>query len=236
MGEISAVWQGLDWFVLVGMLLSVIPILICITIHELAHGLAAYALGDDTAKRMGRLTLNPLRHIDPIGFIMLLFVRFGWAKPVPVNMLNFKRPKFGMAITALAGPLSNFLLAALILLFQEPLGLPLNPFYLQTAGPAIYLAWILETTAVISIFLGLFNLLPIPPLDGSKILFSVLRDTRYHWLMRYEHYGMFLLFGLIFFGGFIIPGGFMGHLWAVMDRVYQWIADITAGPSQFLFS
>ena len=230
MQELAAIWQGLDWAFLIQMLLSVIPILICLTIHELAHGLTAYALGDDTAKQMGRLTLNPLRHIDPMGFIMLLVVRFGWAKPVPVNMRNFQNPKFGMAITALAGPMSNFLLAALILFFQVPLSA-------LAMGSEIgwHMASMLRLTAMISIFLGLFNLLPIPPLDGSKILFSVLEDTRYHWLMRYEHYGMFLLFGLIFFGGFIVPGGIMVHLWNVMDTVYHWIAQVTAGPSRFLF-
>lgn len=226
MGDIAAIWQGLDWFVLVSMLLSVIPILICLTIHELAHGLTAYALGDDTAKRMGRLTLNPLRHIDPLGFIMLLVVRFGWAKPVPVNMLNFKQPKLGMAVTALAGPMSNFLLAALIMLFQ----VPIYRLLLQDGGLGFYMAWIFQTTAVISIFLGIFNLLPIPPLDGSKILFSFLRDTRYNWLMRYERYGMFLLLALIFLGGIV------GHLWDAMNMVYGWIGSITRGPSQFFFS
>ena len=102
-------------------LLSVIPILVCLTVHELAHGVTAYALGDDTAKRMGRLTLNPIKHIDPFGFLVLLIAGFGWAKPVPVDMRRFRSPKFGMAITAIAGPLSNFLLTALILLFQVPI-------------------------------------------------------------------------------------------------------------------
>ena len=230
MNDFAAIWQGLDWTVILRMLLSVIPILICLTIHELAHGLTAYALGDDTAKKMGRLTLNPIRHIDPMGFLMLLVFRFGWAKPVPVNMGNFQRPKAGMAITALAGPLSNFLLAALILLFQVPLA------RLQgTGGIGGQVAEIMVLTAVISIFLGLFNLLPIPPLDGSKVLFSFLRDTRYFWLMRYESYGIFFLFGLIFLGGFIIPGGVTGHIWNVMNMVFDWMVDITAGPSQFLF-
>ena len=230
MNEFATIWQGLDWSVLIRMLLSVVPILICLTIHELAHGLTAYALGDDTAKQMGRLTLNPIRHIDPMGFLMLLVFRFGWAKPVPVNMGNFQRPKFGMAITALAGPLSNFLLAALILLFQVPLA------RLQDAGGiGGQVAELMVLTAVISIFLGLFNLLPIPPLDGSKVLFSFLRDTRYYWLMRYESYGIFFLFGLIFLGGFIIPGGVTGHIWNVMNMVFHWLVDITAPPSQFLF-
>ena len=226
MGEFANIWQNMDWLEPVRMLLSVIPILICITIHELAHGLTAYALGDDTAKRMGRLTLNPLRHIDLVGFLMLLVVRFGWAKPVPVNMLNFKRPKLGMAITALAGPVSNFLLAALILLFQ----VPMTPLLLQGSGVGFHVAGTLQTTAIISIFLGIFNLLPIPPLDGSKILFSFLRDTRYNWLMRYERYGMFLIFALI------LSGVITGPLWDVMVAVYEWIAELTIGPSRFFFS
>lgn len=195
MGGFADVFRGLDWSVVTTALLSVIPILICLTIHELAHGAAAFALGDDTAKRMGRLSVNPIRHIDPIGFLMLLVVRFGWAKPVPVDMRNFKNPKLGMAITALAGPLSNFLLAGLILLFQVPL------FYLFIGGGAgLYIAETLFLTAVISVFFGIFNLLPIPPLDGSKIAFAVLPDKQHNWLMRYERYGFILLIALIWLG------------------------------------
>lgn len=227
MRDFTAIWQGLDWSVVTTALLSVIPILICLTVHELAHGTAAYALGDDTAKRMGRLTLNPLRHIDPIGFIMLLVARFGWAKPVPVDMRNFKRPKLGMAITALAGPVSNFLLAALVFLFQVPLGR-----LFQSGGAGAYVAESLVFLGYISVFLGVFNLIPIPPLDGSKILFSLLPNSAYYRLMYYERYGMILLFALIWFG----LSGEDAPLRAVMNGAVTWIWNLTAGPSALLFS
>jgi len=225
MGGFADVWRGLDWSVLTTALFSVIPILICLTIHELAHGMAALALGDDTAKRMGRLTLNPIRHIDPIGFIMLLVARFGWAKPVPVDMSKFKRPKFGMAVTALAGPMSNFLLAALILLFQVPI------IRLMVGGDVgYYIGDMLRTTAIISVFLGVFNLLPIPPLDGSKIVFALLPDAQHNWLMRYERYGFILLFALVWLGLA------RGPVWDVMSAVYHWIAEVMHIPSVFLFT
>jgi len=224
-GDFAAVWQGLDWSVLTDALLFVIPILICLTIHELAHGAAAYALGDDTAKRMGRLTLNPIRHIDPVGFLMLLIARFGWAKPVPVDMRNFRRPKVGMAITALAGPMSNFLLAMLILLFQVPI---LRLFAGGGAGATV--AQMIWGTATISVLLGVFNLLPIPPLDGSKILFAILPDKQHNWLMRYERYGMILLFALIWFA---MQEG--GPFRMFMNTVLDWFINVMATPSAFLF-
>jgi len=205
-------------------LFAVIPILICLTIHELAHGAAAYALGDPTAKQMGRLTLNPLRHVDPIGFLMLLLVRFGWAKPVPVDMRNFARPRAYMAMTALAGPVSNFLLTSLIFLFQIPI---MRLFHGGGAGHTV--AQTLITTGILSVYLGMFNLLPIPPLDGSKVLFSILPRRYYHFILRYERYGMFLLFALIFFG-------FRSEsVRNVMDSVWQWIAERMHTPSAFLF-
>jgi len=205
-------------------LLSVIPILVCLTVHELAHGVTAYALGDDTAKRMGRLTLNPIKHIDPFGFLVLLIAGFGWAKPVPVDMRRFRSPKFGMAITAIAGPLSNFLLTALILLFQVPI---IRLFLGGGVGGTV--ARVLLITAQISVFFGLFNLLPIPPLDGSKVLFSVLPDKQHYWLMRYERYGFFLLMGLVMLGVTAEP------MRNAMLAVFGWIEDLTAGPSLFLF-
>ena len=109
---LSSVWDGWDFSYLLSILLGVIPSLICITLHELSHGYVAYRLGDDTAKQAGRLTLNPIRHLDPVGLLMMLVFRVGWAKPVPVNMYRFRNPKRGMAITALAGPVSNVLITA----------------------------------------------------------------------------------------------------------------------------
>ena len=157
------------------LLIRVVAALLSLSVHETCHGLAAWKLGDVTARRMGRLSLNPLRHIDPMGFLLLVLAGFGWAKPVPVDPRYFKRPKQGMAITALAGPVSNFVLAVL-------------------------------SAALLS---GIFNLFPIPPLDGAKVLFSFLPDRTYGFMLRYERYVMLLLFALVFFGVLNGPLGFL---------------------------
>ena len=178
---------------LTNLLLSVVPALICITLHELAHGYVAYRLGDDTAKRAGRLTLNPLRHIDIMGLLMMIVFKFGWAKPVPVNMWKFKNPKKGMAITAAAGPIANLLIALVFLFLYGFLFALLH-------RPGRSLNWLLEMlyiTAYLSIALAIFNIIPIPPLDGSKVLFSCISDRSYTKLMYYERYGMIILLVLV---------------------------------------
>lgn len=189
------VFKNLDWSVLTNAILSVLPALICITLHELAHGFVAYKLGDNTAKNMGRLTLNPLKHIDIMGLIMMAVFHFGWAKPVPVDMRNFKNPKRGMAITALAGPVSNLLIAIVFLAiygFFFPL--------LNGGSFGNTLLDMFSTTIWISISLGIFNIIPIPPLDGSKVLFACISDGAYYKLMRYERYGMLLVAVLLLTG------------------------------------
>ena len=144
MDGFGEVLRGLDWSVPIRLLLSVLPALICITLHECAHGYAAYRLGDDTAKRAGRLTLNPIKHIDIVGLIMLVTLHFGWAKPVPVNMNRFKDPKQGMALTAAAGPLANLLITIMALFIYGLLFYPLSrsqagDYVLQTAYITAYL-------------------------------------------------------------------------------------------------
>lgn len=190
MNTLQTFWSGLDWSVLTDMLISVIPALLCITLHELAHGYVAYRLGDMTAKNAGRLTLNPIRHIDILGLLMMIVFKFGWAKPVPVDMRNFKKPKRDMAITALAGPLCNLILAALLLLLYGLVFYPLSR--LEDRAGELLLQTI-ATTAYLSLALAVFNLIPIPPMDGSKVLFSALREEQYYKLMRYERYGMIVL-------------------------------------------
>jgi len=185
-----------------------IPALICITIHELAHGYAAYRLGDNTAKEMGRITLNPIKHIDIVGLAMILLVGFGWAKPVPVNMRNFKHPKGYMALTAFAGPLSNIILAVIVIfifmLLPPPFGgqSALGAIYSFSAEPNL-LSMIIFRMALLNIALAIFNLLPIPPLDGSKVLFSLLPEKQYYTIMRYERFGMILIIVLLFSGRFL---------------------------------
>lgn len=194
MNYLSNLFRALDFDSIQDLLVRLLAVLLCLTIHELSHGLTAYALGDPTAKRSHRLSLNPLRHIDWFGFAMLVVAGFGWAKPVPVNPNYFRRPKLGMALTALAGPLSNFLLALILLLLVKPLA-----FSARGDWAGVLLDFLVRTT-LMSIGLGLFNLIPIPPLDGSKVLFSLLPDRSYNWLLRYERIGMLVLWGLVAMG------------------------------------
>ena len=194
--------------------------LLCITFHETCHGFAAYKLGDNTAKRMGRLSLNPLKHVDLMGLIMMALFRFGWAKPVPVDMRNFKNPKAGMALTALAGPVSNVVLAyaAVVLCnFVMFLADRLGSTWLLLA-----LAQFFVYVEIISAGLAVFNVFPIPPLDGSKVLFALLSDRAYDWLMRYEKYGMGLLMALLVTGAIDRPLG------AMRDWLLTWLNSLGA--------
>ncbi len=166
-------------------LLITIPVLILsFSLHELSHGMVAYFMGDKTAKNSGRLSLNPMKHIDWLGFLFLIVARIGWAKPVPVNMYNFKDPKKCMAITALAGPLMNIVLAFLsALLYVLGVIYNWNQYVLIAFDLSVYY----------NAVLAMFNLLPIPPLDGSKVLFAFLPDNYYFKYINYEQYGMILI-------------------------------------------
>ena len=188
--------QQLQFGSLLDMIVIVAASLLCITVHETCHGLAACWMGDDTAKRMGRLSLNPLRHVDLMGLVMMALVRFGWAKPVPVDMRRFRNPKAGMAITALAGPVSNVLLTLLAVVLRVVAIVLLYRY----GGVWSYVIDFLEYVAILSAGLAVFNLFPIPPLDGSKVLFALLPARYYEKLMRYERFGMLLLMALLFLG------------------------------------
>ena len=201
--------EQFDWAGLMSLFQRILGVLVCLTVHETCHGLAAYALGDPTAKRMNRLSFNPLHHIDWLGLASMFICGFGWAKPVPVDMRYFKNPKAGMALTALAGPVSNFLLAFLLMFAASVVSR-------LTAGPVVFLM----TTAMLSIGLGLFNLVPIPPLDGSKVLFALLPERAYYTLMRYERYGMMVLLLLVWLnvgGSFLSEGIYI---------IYQWMVNL----------
>ena len=208
---LQELFRALDMVSLLDAVLRVAAVLLCLTVHETCHGLAAYALGDPTAKSMHRLSLNPLHHIDWFGLFMMFAAGFGWAKPVPVDPRYFKKPKEGMALTALAGPVSNFLLALLLMFISKMIYL----YAPYSAALDVLFTFCLYTAAPLSIGLGLFNLIPIPPLDGSKVVAVLLPDRLYVQLMRYERYGMLLLLALSLLG---ISGGFISG--AIM-RVYE---------------
>ncbi len=174
------------------------PILLALTLHEFSHAFAAFRLGDDTAKQMGRLSLNPLRHLDLVGTVMIFLVHFGWAKPVPVNGMNLQNPKRDMLWISLAGPVSNMVLALLSGILMRVL--------VSMGLDAAQMPWIrilymmLFFSLQINLALAIFNILPIAPLDGSKILFGILPRQYEHWVIPLERYGPLVLLGLIILG------------------------------------
>lgn len=204
--------SALDLTSLLDAVLRVAAIFLCLTVHETCHGLAALALGDPTAKSMHRLSLNPLRHIDWIGLLMMFVAGFGWAKPVPVDPRYFRKPKLGMAITALAGPVSNLVMAYLALLLRAVLLAFYHPGSVLLEG----IIGFCETLAVLNVGLGIFNLIPFPPLDGSKVLGAFLPDRAYYQLMRYERWGMLLLMVLLWLGVFSVP----------LSAARTWVLDL----------
>ena len=181
-------------------LLYVIPCaLFALTVHETAHGWMAFKLGDPTARNLGRLTLNPAKHLDPVGTLCMILFHFGWAKPVPINTRYFRKPRRDMALTAAAGPISNFILAFLGLLVRQILLAVFSAFpptssftyYLQYAAVMLFTYF-----HILNLSLGLFNLIPVPPLDGSRIFLVWLPAKYYFGVMKYERYiqlGLLLL-------------------------------------------
>ncbi|MBR6916770.1 MAG: site-2 protease family protein [Clostridia bacterium] len=185
-------------------LFTALIVVFSLSVHECSHGLAAYALGDSTAKYRGRLTLNPKKHMNPVGTIMMLLIGFGYAEPVPINPNNFKNRKLGMAISAFAGPFSNFILA-FIAIFSEKLVLnAVNSSedalmsYFSGNSFFYYLDLFLYLMAIMNLALMVFNLIPIPPLDGSRILNIFLPEKYYFKLMRYEQYTALIFFAVVF--------------------------------------
>ncbi len=177
--------DGFDLDDLFHLLLRLVMVLFAISVHELAHGYAAYKLGDSTAKLDGRLSLNPLKHLDPLGALCMFCFGFGWAKPVMINPNRFKNLKRDTALTSLAGPLSNIFLAYIATLIGVNLGIRIFQ------SPTIWS--ICMTFASLNIGLAIFNLIPIPPLDGSKIFLTLLPKRIYYEIMRYERFGFIVL-------------------------------------------
>jgi len=214
--------------------IMLVPALLAVTVHEVSHGYVADRMGDPTARLLGRLTFNPIRHLDPIGTLALLFFGFGWAKPVPVNFRNMQAPKTGMVFVALAGPVSNFALAALFALLLR--GLSLVPESYVAGDGALFLEPISLMVAFglyINIILGVFNLIPIPPLDGGMVMTGLLPEKQAAMLARIEPFGFILLIFVIFFTDvwrlflaplvFYIVGVFAGPQVVVVDRVMRFL-------------
>lgn len=205
-------------------LLSATAVLICMTVHECSHGMVSWWLGDPTAKKSGRLSFNPLRHLDWMGALCMLLFHFGWAKPVPINPNYYKNFRLGTVLVSIAGPISNILLAFFTLLIYGILRLfvPIPDL----------VSYFIQTMVAMNLGLAVFNCLPIPPLDGSKVVFALLPEKAYRWVLKYERYGFILLIALIYlndaFDG-ILTGGvnrLFGWILAIVNPILLWIARL----------
>lgn len=238
---------------IVSLLLMIPCVLFTLAVHECAHGWASFQLGDPTARNLGRLTLNPIKHIDPIGFVCMVLFRFGWAKPVPVNARYYKKPRRDMALVAAAGPASNLIMMVISMLlvhfsyFVYELmaseaysfayfwnlwaGVPGLPFPEMIGAKLMYLWFtLLMNLSILNASLAVFNLLPIPPLDGSRIAFIFLPVKFYFGIMRYERIIQIAMFALLFLGVFddllvTVTGALLnGTLWLVeLIPIFQFI-------------
>lgn len=208
-------------FDIVTMLLSLPAIILALSVHEYAHARAADRLGDPTPRLSGRLTLEPWAHLDPVGTLMLILFRFGWAKPVPINPRNFADPRRGVLITSLAGPLSNIVVSAAAALLLS--------FHVETwplVGRIPYLYQMVFYVFLLNLFFAVFNLIPVPPLDGSKILMALLPGRQAYAYSRIEPYGPLILMLLLFTG---VAGPIIGGLARALGSVILLVTNSLAG-------
>jgi Zn-dependent protease len=201
-----------------------IGVILSMSIHEVAHGLVSYWMGDPTAKLEGRLSLNPFKHIDWAGLVCLLFFGFGWAKPVPIDSRYYKDAKTGIIWTSFAGPVANFLLSFICVFLFYALYKFAPQFIFTAAGN--FISSVLSYTGLISTGFGIFNLIPIPPLDGSKVVFSFLPDDKYYKFIEGAPWMNFLFIALIFTGVLNSP---LGMLRAQMISFFEMVAKMILG-------
>lgn len=215
----------LDYFIKALVLFTAVPV------HECAHAWVAEKMGDDTGRQQGRITLNPFAHLTLWGSLMMVLVGFGWGKPVSVDPRNFKNPKKGMVLTSLAGPASNFIMAFLAMIVYKVLG---SVGVAQSNVTMQIIAMVFQVIAIINISLAVFNFLPIPPLDGSKIFNAVLPEKWYFTIMKYENIIFIGLIILIYSGLLDTPLAFLRFkIFEIMDFLTGWVdyimIAVTAG-------
>ena len=209
---LSLIRSGADIWTIIGAIMSVIIVIfLTLPVHEFAHGFIADKLGDPTPRYQGRLTLNPIAHIDPIGALGILLFGIGWAKPVSINARNFKNPKAGMAITALAGPVSNVIMAFISLILMNAIGfLGIKTGF--TGGVYLLVITFFYYIANINVYLAVFNFIPVPPFDGSRVLFAFLPTRYYFAIMRYERFIFIGLLVILYLGVLDYPISFVSNL------------------------
>lgn len=191
------------------LIISIVGLVIAISIHEFSHALAADRLGDPTPRAMGRLTLNPLAHLDPLGTLMLFIAHFGWGKPVPIDPYNFANPRRDEIIVSLAGPASNFVLAIII-------------SFIIRLTPTTNISYLLFALAETNLFLGVFNLIPIPPLDGSKVFLNLMSvEKAYEWEKAFDRYGFFIVAACLF-----LPVGGSNIISLIVSPIVSWMTNL----------